>query len=186
MTQELIANMLGVRREGVTEAAASCRRQGSSSTGAATSAVLDRARLEAACLRVLRGGQEGIRPPAAGWPSEAAPVRAVSSPARVRWGTVLGPAASECNLALKPWMTAAQNHLLERLPRRDRAHLLAGVRAGGAGVERGAVRAGRAHPRRLLPDRRLHLAGGAGRPAPRLEVAWSAARAWTACRWCWA
>ena len=37
MTQELIANMLGVRREGVTEAAASCRKPDSSATHADTS-----------------------------------------------------------------------------------------------------------------------------------------------------
>ena len=37
MTQELIANMLGVRREGVTEAAGSCRKPGSSATTAGAS-----------------------------------------------------------------------------------------------------------------------------------------------------
>jgi hypothetical protein len=37
MTQELIANMLGVRREGVTEGALSCRRPGSFAIRAATS-----------------------------------------------------------------------------------------------------------------------------------------------------
>ena len=67
MTQELIANMLGVRREGVTEA----RRQAAEgrpdpATRAATSPCWTAPGLEAAQLRVLRGGQEGIRPAAAG------------------------------------------------------------------------------------------------------------------------
>ena len=40
MTQELIANMLGVRREGVTEAAGNCRRSVLSSISVATSPCL--------------------------------------------------------------------------------------------------------------------------------------------------
>jgi hypothetical protein len=46
MTQELIANMLGVRREGVTEAAGKLQRQGLISYNRGHITVLDRAGLE--------------------------------------------------------------------------------------------------------------------------------------------
>ena len=46
MTQELIANMLGVRREGVTEAAGKLQRQGVIEYSRGQITVLDRARLE--------------------------------------------------------------------------------------------------------------------------------------------
>jgi DNA-binding transcriptional regulator YhcF (GntR family) len=46
MTQELIANMLGVRREGVTEAAGKLQRQGVIEYHRGQVTVLDRARLE--------------------------------------------------------------------------------------------------------------------------------------------
>jgi CRP-like cAMP-binding protein len=49
MTQELIANMLGVRREGVTEAAGNLHRAGLISYQRGHITVLDRARLEARC-----------------------------------------------------------------------------------------------------------------------------------------
>ena len=66
MTQELIANMLGVRREGVTEARArSCRSAGLIRYARGRITVLDRAGARAAHLRVLRGGQERVRPAAA-------------------------------------------------------------------------------------------------------------------------
>ena len=46
MTQELIANMLGVRREGVTEAAGKLQREGTISYSRGRITVLDRPRLE--------------------------------------------------------------------------------------------------------------------------------------------
>ncbi|WP_294262150.1 Crp/Fnr family transcriptional regulator [Propionivibrio sp.] len=49
MTQELIANMLGVRREGVTEAAGNLQRAGLISYQRGRITVLDRPRLEARC-----------------------------------------------------------------------------------------------------------------------------------------
>jgi len=49
MTQELIANMLGVRREGVTEAAGKLQSAGLIVYSRGTITVLDRARLEAQC-----------------------------------------------------------------------------------------------------------------------------------------
>ena len=49
MTQELIANMLGVRREGVTEAAGKLQKAGVISYSRGEITVLDRPRLEAMC-----------------------------------------------------------------------------------------------------------------------------------------
>jgi CRP-like cAMP-binding protein len=49
MTQELIANMLGVRREGVTEAAGKLQKQGVITYQRGQISVLDRPRLEALC-----------------------------------------------------------------------------------------------------------------------------------------
>ena len=65
MTQELIANMLGVRREGVTEAALKLQKAGLIRYARGRITVLDRAGAGAAHLRVLRGGEEGVRPAAA-------------------------------------------------------------------------------------------------------------------------
>jgi DNA-binding transcriptional regulator YhcF (GntR family) len=49
MTQELIANMLGVRREGVTEAAGKLQRQGVIEYHRGHITVLDRPKLEKLC-----------------------------------------------------------------------------------------------------------------------------------------
>ena len=49
MTQELIANMLGVRREGVTEAAGELQRLGVIEYGRGQITVLDRPKLEQLC-----------------------------------------------------------------------------------------------------------------------------------------
>ena len=65
MTQELIANMLGVRREGVTEAAQKLQEAGLIRYARGHITVLDRPALESAHLRVLCRGEEGIRPAAA-------------------------------------------------------------------------------------------------------------------------
>jgi Mn-dependent DtxR family transcriptional regulator len=57
MTQELIANMLGVRREGVTEAAGNLQRAGLIHYSRGRITVLDRAGLEARvceCYEVVR------------------------------------------------------------------------------------------------------------------------------------
>ncbi len=65
MTQELIANMLGVRREGVTEAAGHLQTAGLIHYSRGKITVLDRDEAGSACLRVLRGGETRVRPPAA-------------------------------------------------------------------------------------------------------------------------
>jgi CRP-like cAMP-binding protein len=69
MTQELIANMLGVRREGVTEAAGKLQAAGLIEYSRGKITVLDRTKLGSARLRVLLGGQEGIRPAASANPA---------------------------------------------------------------------------------------------------------------------
>ena len=63
MTQEFISNMLGVRREGVTDAAAKLRAMGLISYGRGLITVLDRRRLELAaceCYEVVRAETERI------------------------------------------------------------------------------------------------------------------------------
>jgi len=65
MTQELIANMLGVRREGVTEAAGHLQRAGLIRYQRAHITVLDRARLEqraCECYRVVRQEYDRLLP----------------------------------------------------------------------------------------------------------------------------
>ena len=58
MTQELIANMLGVRREGVTEAAEDLRRKGLIDYSRGNIRILDRTRLEAAACTCYRISKE--------------------------------------------------------------------------------------------------------------------------------
>jgi Mn-dependent DtxR family transcriptional regulator len=64
MTQELIANMLGVRLEGVTENALKLQHAGLIQYARGHITVLDRAGLEKRQLRVLCRRKEGVRPPA--------------------------------------------------------------------------------------------------------------------------
>ena len=66
MTQELIANMLGVRRECVTEAACKLQRQGVIAYSRGTIEILDRERLEALsceCYDVIRKASERASQP---------------------------------------------------------------------------------------------------------------------------
>ena len=69
MTQELIANMLGVRREGVTEAAGKLQKLGVIEYSRGKNHGAGPAEAGAAVLRVLRGGQErnGSTPAACSW-----------------------------------------------------------------------------------------------------------------------
>jgi CRP-like cAMP-binding protein len=65
MTQELIANMLGVRREGVTDAAGNLQREGLIHYSRGHITVLDRARLEqrvCECYRVVKKEFERLLP----------------------------------------------------------------------------------------------------------------------------
>jgi hypothetical protein len=61
MTQELIANMLGVRREGVTEPAGKLQEAELIHYQRGKITVLDRPGLEARSCECLPGGQDGIR-----------------------------------------------------------------------------------------------------------------------------
>ena len=66
MTQDLIANMLGVRREGVTVAAGKLQRLGCISYSRGHITVLDRARLErqaCECYRVVKREFDRLLPP---------------------------------------------------------------------------------------------------------------------------
>jgi len=65
MTQELIANMLGVRREGVTEAAGKLQAAGVIDYGRGRISVIDRASFGNSLVRVLSGREDRIRPPPA-------------------------------------------------------------------------------------------------------------------------
>jgi len=68
MTQELIANMLGVRREGVTEAAGKLQSEGLIEYSRGKIAVVDRARLETRvceCYAVVKREYDRLLPPAA-------------------------------------------------------------------------------------------------------------------------
>ncbi|MCB1966353.1 MAG: Crp/Fnr family transcriptional regulator, partial [Candidatus Accumulibacter sp.] len=70
MTQELIANMLGVRREGVTEAAGNLQRAGLIAYQRGRITILDRARLEARCCEcyaVVRKEFERLLPEVIAW-----------------------------------------------------------------------------------------------------------------------
>jgi CRP-like cAMP-binding protein len=72
MTQELIANMLGVRREGVTEAAGRLQSDGLINYGRGKITVLDRARLEARvceCYAVVKKEYDRLLPPAGSGPA---------------------------------------------------------------------------------------------------------------------
>jgi CRP-like cAMP-binding protein len=65
MTQELIANMLGVRREGVTEAAGKLQSDGLIEYSRGHIRVLDRARLEASvceCYAVVKREYDRLLP----------------------------------------------------------------------------------------------------------------------------
>jgi len=65
MTQELIANMLGVRREGVTEAAGKLQTEGLIEYSRGKISVLDRARLEVRvceCYAVVKKEYDRLLP----------------------------------------------------------------------------------------------------------------------------
>jgi Mn-dependent DtxR family transcriptional regulator len=69
MTQELIANMLGVRREGVTNAAMNLQRAGLITYARGHIQVLDRAGLErrtCECYAVVKQEYDRLLPPAKG------------------------------------------------------------------------------------------------------------------------
>jgi Mn-dependent DtxR family transcriptional regulator len=69
MTQELIANMLGVRREGVTEAASRLQAEGLIQYRRGRIRVLDRPRLEARvceCYAVVKKEYDRLLPPLVG------------------------------------------------------------------------------------------------------------------------
>jgi Mn-dependent DtxR family transcriptional regulator len=66
MTQELIANMLGVRREGVTEAAGKLQKLGIIEYGRGKITVLDRPKLEqlcCECYEVVKKETDRLLPP---------------------------------------------------------------------------------------------------------------------------
>lgn len=78
MTQELIANMLGVRREGVTEAASKLQRSGVIEYRRGHIRILDRAELErrsCECYAVVKRESDRLMQDQAAWSSDAGPDR---------------------------------------------------------------------------------------------------------------
>jgi CRP-like cAMP-binding protein len=88
MTQQLIANMLGVRREGVTEAAGKLQRAGIIRCSRGRITVLDRKRLEGEvceCYQVVKTESDRLLP--ATWPATATVRSAPGAPA---WASIEG------------------------------------------------------------------------------------------------
>ena len=89
MTQELIANMLGVRREGVTEAAGKLQKAGLIRYNRGRISVDRQARPRSALVRVLCRRQEGVRSAAAARRLTRLARRLCTSPHRVLWPDVV-------------------------------------------------------------------------------------------------
>ena len=90
MTQELIANMLGVRREGVTEAAGETSEGRFDSLRPRAHQRDRQARARSALVRVLCGRQEGVRSAAPAGRLTRLARRLCTSPHRVSWPDVAG------------------------------------------------------------------------------------------------
>src|SRR5579872_3106599 len=83
MTQELIANMLGVRREGVTEAAGKLQRLGAIEYARGRITVLDRHQLEELCCEcyaVVKKESDRLLPPPQPKPAASLPTPSASPP----------------------------------------------------------------------------------------------------------
>jgi hypothetical protein len=117
MTQELIANMLGVRREGVTEGAVKLQKSGLIQYAAGHITVLDRPGWRRAAASATRSSRR----------STTACCRHRRDLRRsVRWQTVArGRGAQTSRPVPVGIQLAVQNHLIELLARSDRRRLLA-------------------------------------------------------------
>ena len=165
--------MLGVRREGVTEGALKLQKAGLISYCARPHHGAGPRRARGAQLRVLRGREEGIRPPAAG------PSGHLRASSRGMWPEneqIVVPvcAGRQCagrggtRLAGLHRFQHRQRPLSTRVGRPEPSHRAARpqgsrtparlVRTGRADVCQRAVRARRENPVRVFPGRRLRFA----------------------------
>ena len=182
MTQELIANMLGVRREGVTEGARKLQKAGLIRYSRGHITVLDRGGLEARtceCYAVVKKEYDRLLPDATA--QQRRRTGEGCAACYVRWQTVRRGAArghSAFDAGTLPWPSPA-NHLIERLPRRDRARLLArcDVRSNWFSLRCCASRASRCAMSTFRPKAFISLLTVIERHAPGSRSAWSDAKA---------
>ena len=151
MTQELIANMLGVRREGVTEGALKLQKAGLIRYARGRITVLDRRGLEkrtCECYAVVKKEYDRLLPERWRADQPAGLCAGRQSPRRGAQTGKLGPGRH--HLGVRHTACTVENHLIELLPRNDRRELAGPLRAGRTGAGRGPVRARRADPACLL------------------------------------
>jgi hypothetical protein len=166
MNLELIANMLGVRREGVT--------QGAQAPEGRADPLFARPHHGARPRRPRKAAASAMPSPNMTARCRTRRPSSVAAPARaarraMRWHSQRGRRHGHSAFDAERSRDPPANQLIERLPRRDRARLLARCTSFDLVLPR-CLRAGRAHESYLLSHRRLRLAADRGERHARLEV----------------